>query len=181
MLAVHDIIFEISKYLTDKEKILLSMTLRTLDKLKYKFIYYEKIDANRIMHLSYFDNFECVEISNPRECVPKNAKYIYFETNATDIPYGVTHLTFGDSFDEPIDSIIPLSVTHLSFGSSFDQSIKNNIPSSVTCLTFKDYFNKYMRIDVPRTVINLTIKNDIMIRRVQFFKVKYRPFINIGC
>jgi len=97
MMTVYiDITLKISTELTDKEKLMLTMTSKQMDELKYKFRYQTKIDVDKISGLSYFDNFECVEISDAESICPKFAKYVYFVADTINIPPFVTHLTFDD-------------------------------------------------------------------------------------
>lgn len=136
----------IGKYLTDYEKIQLTMTSRLMNKLKHKFMYYEFVTIAKIKDLSYFNNFKCVELQNARNKCPKHAETVYFaekylnyEKDKT-IPNCVTHLTLESSYEEFDRSIVPSSVTHLTFGEWFDHDIKNFIPPSVTHLTFGSFF-----------------------------------------
>lgn len=63
------------------------------------------------------------------------------------IPSSVKYLTFGNTFDLPIENCIPSTVTHLTFSKYFTQSIKNNIPTSVVQITFLAK-RKYLRDDI---------------------------------
>jgi len=186
----------ISEFLVDKEKIRLTMISRLFDKLKYVFIYREKVNINKIIKLSYFDNFENIEM-NVMGANPKNAKYIHYVARRGDIPkfithltigtlinqskifipLSVTHLTFSSKFNELIYFYIPPSVTHLEFGYCFDKSIEGNIPSSVTHLTFGLHFNQSID-DIPLSVIDIKINrayrlsiNDNVISRVNITRV----------
>jgi len=180
MLSIYDdVILKISEYLLDKEKIALTMTSMKLDRMKYKFTYREKICVDQIFDLSYFENFECVELLILNRC-PKKAKYIYLETmgrayvppfvthlifhdlfnyesNEYCIPPSVTHLTFGPIFNLSIKGRIPLSVTHLIFGCLFNQPIDNSIPHSVTHLTFGSFFDKPINGNIPSSVKTLIL------------------------
>jgi len=131
-----------SKFLTDREKIRLSAASKDMQILLYKFMYQEKIKISTIIHLPYFDNFESVEILDSENRYPKFVKHIYYEAHTTDIPPYVTHLTFGENFNQSIEYIIPPSVINLTFGWDFNQPIKNNIPPTVKHITFEFYFNK---------------------------------------
>lgn len=76
-----------------------------------------------------------------------------------DIPYSVTHLTFGDKFNQPLPKgCIPSSVTHLTFGQEFEcQILPGDIPNSVTYLTFGAKFNQLKpRLYIPDSVMHLT-------------------------
>jgi len=155
MLVYLDIFLEIGKLLTDKDKIYLSSSSKILIDLKCKFIYHEKINIKKIITLPYFNNFECVEINNNQDMYPKYAKYIHFVAYTIEIPPFVTHLIFGNNFNEPIKNIIPHSVTHLNFGCCFNQPIEE-LPPSITHLTFGVYFDQPIQHIIPRLVTHLT-------------------------
>jgi len=156
MLTLYDDAFiKIGAFLSDADKIALTSTCVFMDKLKYKFIYHELVNTKNIIDLSYFDNFERVEISKKISLCPKFAKYIYFEADSTVIPSAVTHLTFDVDFNEQLDGCISSSVTHLTFGWEFNQTIKNAIPFSVTDLTFGNKFNKSIK-HIPPSVVSLS-------------------------
>jgi len=104
-------------------------TSMRINKLKNKFIYHSKANLRKINKLSYFDNFEHVEISS-------------LEYGQCRLPKSIIHLEFNDNFNQPIKDIIPPSVTHLTFGYYFNQPIENNIPSTVTHLTFIGTFKR---------------------------------------
>jgi len=152
----NDVILKISEFLTDKEKITLTMASQSLDKLKYKTVYREKLHINKIKYLSYFDRFECIEIWNAEYRYPKSIKNIYFFALNGNVPSYVTHLTFGSYFNQLTDNCIPTSVTHLSFGAYFNKSIKGCIPASVTHLAFGLNFNQPIKDNIPSSVTHLT-------------------------
>jgi len=131
------------------------MTSRTMNEFKYRFIYTKKIQVDRILHLPYFENFGCVEMTNTMSKYPKNAKRVHFFAYSNIIPSGVTHLVFSFDFDQPIKDCIPSSVTHLTFGDHFDQPIKDCIPSSVTHLEFGFGFNNSINGSIPPSVTHL--------------------------
>ena len=116
-----DVVVEISNYLTDKEKIYLTMTSKIMSDYKSKMRYEELVRLSSIKDLSYFDNFTNVKIDDDTIKYPKYAKFIHFLTEGIDIPTNVTHLTFDDFFNQPIKDVIPSSVTHLSIGHRFNQ------------------------------------------------------------
>jgi len=156
MLTIHqDIILIIGEYLTDCEKIQLTMVSRSMDKLKHKFMYCEIIKIAMIKKLPYFNNFERVKMQNIKEKCPKyveevhfKEKYLNYESNKT-MPNCITHLTLEDSYIEYDRTHIPSSVTHLTFGQWFDHDIKKFIPPSVTHLTFGTYFNASIKNNIP--------------------------------
>lgn len=192
MLTVHEeLIFKMGENLVDKEKIMLTMISKQMDALKHKFIYIQKIKINKIIGLSYFDNFECIEVLSSTTICPKAAKLIYlytatqqfppFVTHLTydrnqrvnNIPLSVTHLTLGGNsmrpaqgrgFNQPIQNCIPSSVTHLTFGSDFDQPINDFIPHSVTHIKFGCYFNQSIN-DLHDTVEEI-ILHSVYIKRI---------------
>jgi len=168
-----DIILKISQLLSNHQKIYLTMTSTFMNKFKYKFIYREKIDVDKIIKLSYFNNFECVSISDISDEIPKYAKYVYLITYIMDLTHNplplATHLTFGRFFNQSIIGKIPPSVTYLEFGSCFNRSIKDSIPPSVIHLIFGFDFNQSIKNSIPSSVTHLTfgtsfdrsIKNNI--------------------
>lgn len=158
-----ELIAEICEYLTDYEKITLSMTSKSIDKMKHKLTYHEEINVRKIKTLPYFNNFQYVKISNITDAYPRHAIYIHFTATTMnisllqDIP--ITHLSFAAGFDESIKNKLPLSVTHLMFNYFFNQKIKNYIPPSVTHLTFGCKFNQSIK-KIPLSVTHLRLGND---------------------
>jgi len=144
----------ISTFLRDKDKISLSATSKSLNELKLRYRYCDRIYVLWISHLPYFDNFESVEIFSVKDKVPKNVKYIHHAPLDDVIPSNVTHLSFFYYLDDSTRIKIPLSVTHLSFGSCFDKTIYGKIPSSVTHLTFDQYY-KELDDYIPKSVTHL--------------------------
>ncbi|AEQ33042.1 FNIP repeat protein [Megavirus chiliensis] len=102
-----DVIMYILEYLNDMDKI----RFLSVDSKLHGFInntwFNEIYDYKLIIKLSYLDRF----------------KYIKFETNSTNIPKRITHLTFKDNFNQDIKNCIPVSVTHLTFGMYFNQRL----------------------------------------------------------
>jgi len=171
LLSSEDITLQISELLTDKEKILLSMVSKLIDKLKHKFIFREKINMIRIKNLPYFNNFEFVEITDTMlklglaTCVPNNIKYVHHKAHTINIIPFATHVTFGSLFNQSIKDSIPRSATHLTFGDSFNQLITSmtspghiiqHIPNSVTHLEFGCDFNQSIKNAIPNSVTHLT-------------------------
>uniref|UniRef100_A0A6C0C8N3 Uncharacterized protein n=1 Tax=viral metagenome TaxID=1070528 RepID=A0A6C0C8N3_9ZZZZ len=158
MLIYDDIFKKISEYQTDNEKIQLSMASHRTDKLKHIFIYRNKIKINLIYRLPYFDNFENVEIFDDNyRTLPTMSKYVHYFATSRFIPSNVTHLTFSDNFDEPVNDIIPLKVTHLTFGryfGEFNNRPINKLPPAITHLTFGRYFNS--PVELHHNITHLT-------------------------
>uniref|UniRef100_A0A6C0C9C3 Uncharacterized protein n=1 Tax=viral metagenome TaxID=1070528 RepID=A0A6C0C9C3_9ZZZZ len=161
LLYCKDIIPKICDIATDKTKISLSATCKLINGMKRDFVFREQINLGKIRMLPNFDNFEFILINDMLvnvgwvTTIPKKAKKIYFKTKTTNIPQFVTHLTFCDSFDEPIQDCIPDSVTHLVFGKQFDQPIANCIPSSVSHLTFGHSFDQVIPNCLPASITHL--------------------------
>uniref|UniRef100_A0A6C0C7R6 F-box and FNIP repeat-containing protein n=1 Tax=viral metagenome TaxID=1070528 RepID=A0A6C0C7R6_9ZZZZ len=158
-----DIFLEIAKFLTNIEKIRLSMTSTEMDKLKRLFIYQDKVCIMKILNLPYYDNFEFVDIGydyqGSKKC-PKCVKYVNCVANGRipeiTMPINmITHLTCNSVFQGSLENYIPRSVIHLSINDHFDQSIKDCIPSSVTHLTFGGKINQIMRKCIPLSVTHL--------------------------
>ncbi len=53
----------------------------------------------------------------------------------------LTHITFSDAFDQPVDGLLPSSITHLTFGYNFNQLV-DDLPPSITHLRFGGCFNR---------------------------------------
>jgi len=158
LLVCIDVTILIAEYLSDKEKMMMTMTSTKMDTLKYKLIYKNKISIDKIKNLPYFDNFEYVEIFLQDRLCPRNVKYIYFRASTIDMPLpfirttltenkvvGITHLEFGNYFNQPVKNAIPTSVTHLIFWGHFNQPLNGNIPVSVTHLRISRYFNQSIK------------------------------------
>jgi len=84
--------------------------------------------------------------------IPKRL-WIGFLVDLEFLPLSLTHLTFSDSFNRPVD-ILPPNLTHLTFGNSFNQHV-DDLPSSVTHLTFGYPFNQYVDY-LPAGITHLT-------------------------
>ncbi len=66
---------------------------------------------------------------------------------------GITHLTFGNNFNQPVNNL-PLGITHLTFDGAFNQSV-NNLPLGVTHLSFGFQFNQPVDC-LPPSITHLT-------------------------
>ena len=75
------------------------------------------------------------------------------------LPPGLTHLTFGTSYEHNLQFGIPSTVTHLAFGSCFNKDLKNVIPYGVTHLTFGDWLQSDFTGMIPSSVTHLVIRN----------------------
>jgi len=164
-----DSILQICRSFSDRDKIRLAAVSKRLDYLTHKFTYYDRIDLEKIVELPYFDNFKHVEVSDLKYKCPKFLTHLMFGDRFNQsvkgyIPGTVTHLTFGHHFNQPIEDCIPISVTHLSFCFRFNQSIDGNIPS-VTHLKFGYHFNPKMLNFIPLSVVQITTDRGIYVRK----------------
>jgi hypothetical protein len=149
-----DITLHISNnFLSNKEKIVLSATSKTMNKLKYKFRYPQYVRIHEIRHLPYFDNFECVSVLDAKDNVPKNAKIVCYVAYDINIPSSVTHLYFFNYLDNADQLNIPQTVTQLTFGYGFNDTINFEIPTSVTHLSF----DKLIKCHIPLSVTHLDL------------------------
>ncbi|AGD92011.1 putative F-box and FNIP repeat-containing protein [Megavirus lba] len=90
------------------------------------------------------------------------------------LPSRLTHLTFGDNFNQDIRGCISDSVTHLIFGHSFNQNIKGCIPNNITHLTFGWEFYQNIKDRIPDSVTHLTLNKDFYERKKNIFVKTYR-------
>jgi hypothetical protein len=81
----------------------------------------------------------------------------FFDQPVDKLPDSITHLTFGEFFDQPVDKL-PDSITHLTLGNEFNNSI-DNLPDSITHLTLGNEFNKNID-NLPDSITHLTLGND---------------------
>lgn len=182
--ADRDVIVEISKRLTDKDKIALTMSSKKMDVFKKEFTYNEVTDLKKIENLPYFDSFEKIHISFApyflyrrlisKKMLPISVKQVYYTfcppdtidfNNVRDsmrrvllecwLPDVITHLTYDCDKTILLPYDIPLSVTHLTFSDIFNKSIDNCIPPSVIYLQFGCSFNHAINNCIPESVQHL--------------------------
>ena len=163
---MNDIYCYLCTFLTDRDKINFLSSSTTLHGFKSKIFLNDRIFINKITQLWYFDRFTNI-ITNQLGYIP-NISHVtfgnYFNQNIKDcIPASVTHLTFGYYFNQDIKDVsssIPMQLcvtyTHLTFGIYFNQNIKGCIPASVTHLTFGYYFNQDIKDCIPLSITHLT-------------------------
>jgi len=138
-----EIILKIFDTSRDKEKVYVAATCKQLNSIMDRLIFFQKVRVTKITHLPYFDNFKHVEIGD----------FVRY-------PKYVTHVTFGNSFDNPIVNKMPSSVTHVTFGRNFNRSFSANMLSSVTHLTFGHHFNQPLKLCMPQSVTHLIFGRD---------------------
>jgi len=172
MFLLHkDLIYYIGQYLSNKEKIYLSMTSSSHNLLKYNFVYDDSIDAKLVAHLSYYDNFTFIKTTRLDKLFPKNIKHLHLTmgSNICDpiknpIPASVTNLTLvlSDTLpentvrtNEMIADYITNSVTHftLHMNTGYIKRILNDTPIEFTCLRKN---NPKIFVSYPDSVISIT-------------------------
>jgi len=156
-----DEILHICAHLSDKDNIQFSTTSKRLSIIKFRILFFTKMQINDIIHLSYFHQFSNVIMSDTNESLPKHVMNLTFGWNFNQpingcIPDSVTHLTFGIYFNQPINGCIPNSVTHLRFGCYFNQPINDCIPEFVTHLMFGWFFNQSID-SIPNSLVNISL------------------------
>lgn len=77
-----------------------------------------------------------------------------FNEEITHLSPSITHITFGDKFNQPVDDVLPCSLTHLDFGQRFNCTIKS-LPPTITSLTFGFGFNKMANFPPALKVLKL--------------------------
>jgi hypothetical protein len=110
-----DLIIYVSQYLSNKEKIYLSMTSLSFNLLKYDFLYDESVDMHTVFHLSYYNNFMSIRATCLDKLFPTNMIHLY--------------LVIGRDFCDPITNPVPNSVIHLTLV-LLDSSKNSEIPNS---------------------------------------------------
>uniref|UniRef100_A0A6C0C5Z2 F-box domain-containing protein n=1 Tax=viral metagenome TaxID=1070528 RepID=A0A6C0C5Z2_9ZZZZ len=140
----YDTLSHIAEYLSNRDKIRLSAVCRITDVLKYKFIYHDKVLLETIKNFAHKSNF----------------KYVFYETDDTNISEIVTHLKIQSNFRGPI--MIPQSVTHLTFGTQFDNPIGKQLSSTtLTHLVFNDYFDQSVD-NLPESLTHLVFGGEFI-------------------
>ena len=132
--------------------------------LRYTYSHLIRIDDTRLLDdndikRKFFNNCTSCKLSSKLEKYPRCLKRVFltyrFDGSINDIPDYITHLTFGNRFNQPINDLEKLIyLTHLTFDHGFNQPIKN-LPGTITHLTFKGYFNQPINT-LPDTITHLT-------------------------
>ncbi len=153
-ILIDDIIFVILSHICDKNKLSFLSSSPRMKLLGYKIYFSDEISVIKIIGHRYYNQFT------------------HIKTNfLTIFPSSMTHLTFGNYYEEPIGDHIPLGVTHLAFGRKFMQSVINcprvgpngtdlgtpAIPPSVTHLTFENRFIRNITDHIPTNITHLTL------------------------
>jgi len=99
-----------------------------------------------------------------KEDIPNNITHLSFgdnfnqELNKGDIPESVIYLNLGDKFNQELkEGVIPESVIHLNLGNKFNKPLKQkDIPNGVIHLKFSHFFNQLLKKgDIPESVMYL--------------------------
>ena len=149
------------KLLSDQDKINIISVSKFLNKNKTKFKFYNKYickyeDSNEW----YFESLTNIIVDKifefPKSITKLTFDY-FFNDYVRNIPNTVTHLKFGDHFNQILnEGDIPYSVTHLKFGLYFNQKINDAIPKNVKYLKFGSYFNRSIH-DLPHSITHLAL------------------------
>jgi len=155
-----DVFVRTSKWLSDRDKIMLTMTCMLLNPLKHKFMYEKVVNYEKITNLSYFDNFQNVSVTQEDYMRPKYAKSIHYDartvTEVANIPRGITHITLGNIWSAKWHHMLE-TVTHLIFRCQIKELFPNLIPPSVTHLELYGKFDKSVGDHLPCKLISLKI------------------------
>lgn len=161
LMLCEDVFIRTSKWLRDRDKIMLTMTCMLLNPLKHKFMYEKVVNYEKIVNLSYFDNFQNLTVTRKDYMRPKYAKSIRYHartfTEVENIPTGITHITLGNIWSAKWHSV-PETVTHLVFRGCFKHaSFQNLISPSMTHLELYGNFDKSISDHLPCKLISLKI------------------------
>lgn len=103
-----------------------------------------------------------------------------FGTSKPRPPTKITHLIFGDEFNQSVN-YLPPSLTHIFFGSSFDKSI-DNLPNSIQVLVLGTSFNKSIN-NLPINLIDITFGEEfnqpVNGIKLQVQKIKFTRYNNL--
>jgi len=159
-----DEIMHICAQLSDKDNVHFSATSKRLFNIKFRVLFFTKMQIDDIIHLSYFHQFSNVIMLDINKSLPKRVTHLTFCNDFNQpinncIPNSVTHLTFGWRFDQQINGCIPDSVTNLTFGCNFSKPINGCISDFVTHLTFGWNFNQSID-SIPNSVINISLSSN---------------------
>lgn len=138
-----DWIIYASQYLTNREKIYLSMTSTSFCQLKYAFTYNERVDVDAISYLPYYDNFTSISANRLDQSFPKRIEKLY--------------LTIEEYLCDPIEHPVPSSVTDLTLilpeTSSFD-ALARPINSYIT--NYIVHFTLHLNTEAVKRVLHDT-------------------------
>lgn len=114
-------------------------------------------NCNSITHLICANSCNCCEISSIS--FPPYLTHLSFgdsfNQNVDSLPPQLIYLKFGNNFNQAIDHLPP-HLLHLILGTKFDQTV-DNLPSSLTHLEISGIFNNLID-NLPNSLIYLSIK-----------------------
>jgi hypothetical protein len=129
----------------------------------YNLIMVERIPQNIIrLFLSNKFNKSVDKLLNPN-----------FGTSKPRPPTKITHLVFGDEFNQPVN-YLPLTLKNIFFGSSFNKSI-DNLPDSIEVLVLGTNFNKCVQ-NFPTNLIEITFGEEFN-QSINGLKLKVKKII----
>jgi hypothetical protein len=145
---------------------------------------------NTLKYLNCSNNKITLLLNLPDEMTGLNCKknpikelYYPFDIKPTKYPSNLTHLTFCDNFNQPIDNL-PNSITHLTLGNKFNQQI-DNLPNSITHLTLGNKFNQQID-NLPNSLKLLMVQINTLLYLLQMnssdknFINKFKYNINLS-
>lgn len=178
--AIHDIIYEICKWLSASNKMIFLSVNVSMDKLKDLFTFDKRVRIEKIIGHRYYDQFINIRIPYRMHIskLPENMSRLKFNgeepfppaINFSKITHmylyqecdkymwhkfiNLTHLELDMWYNNSI-GVLPPTITHLSLGAIFNQSI-DNLPPNVKYLQLGGYFNQ--PIDhLPHSLTHLKI------------------------
>lgn len=178
-------LFEISLDYFDKEFIIKTLDdlikyIRILDfwMIKripieiYKYVFNNKKDINiEKINEIFNNNYIIIGIQIIIDHVYKfkfGSKNIYLkfgsefnqQLDCSILPNSITHITFGENFNQSLHTILPNSITHLIFDyySNFNQPLPVNLPEYITHIIFGECskFNQPLLYKLPKSISHLT-------------------------
>ena len=136
-----ELIILISTFLNNKEKTVLTSLTKSFTMFSKKFIYRDRIEAEKIIYVPYNNNFTYVEYT--------------YRSGVLAVPSFVTHLYIDDFFNKPLYAL-PKSLKFISINPWFNNTI--DIPASITHILIDDYSMWYNYNDIPYNVTHIMIE-----------------------
>ena len=117
---------------------------------------FEAFENNNFVYFEYLRSDFDQPVSNLPYGITHLTFGFHFNQSVSNLPYGISHLTFGECFNQPVDALPP-TITHLTFNmySIFNHTI-SNIPTSITHLSLGQAFNQPVD-NIPSSITHLTI------------------------
>jgi len=122
-------------------------------------------DTWQLTHLTFGDEFEEVEIYEPHERNDGRLHYPLSHEEARhdpfnyDLPQCLTHIDFGDQFNQPFDDDheFPEKLISLRFGRNYDQALPKNLPEGLQRLEYAGLFDDFdiKSYELPKKLTHL--------------------------